>query len=143
MEGKIKAEETAFIQYLNNGFLTRVDALSNLLKNNTALQYRYYLIVFILMLIELMPVIAKTLLPAGTYDEKVFLRETMEKEIANSNTRKEQELKQLYNTLAQQNDSELITAFFSLIYIVESITLLLSSSGSNFKIFTCLPLIVV
>jgi len=73
MEGKIKAEEAAFTQYLNNGFLTRVDALSNLLKNNTALQYRYYLIVFILMLIELMPVIAKTLLPSGSYDEKVCL----------------------------------------------------------------------
>ena len=55
----------------------------------------------ILLLIELMPVIAKTLLPAGTYDEKVFLREEMEKEIANSNIRKEQELKELYNSLAQ------------------------------------------
>ncbi len=114
MEGKIKTEEGAFTQYLNNGFLTRVDALSNLLKNNSALQFRYYLIVFILMLIELMPVIAKTLLPSGSYDEKVMLREEMEIEIANSNIRKEKLLKEMYNQMAFEYDSEAITAFFRL-----------------------------
>ncbi len=114
IEGKIKAEETAFTQYLNNGFLTRVAALSNLLKDNTDLQFRYYLIVFILMLIELMPVIAKTLLPSGSYDEKVMLREEMEIEIAHSNIRKEKQLKELYNQMAHEYDGEAITAFFRL-----------------------------
>lgn len=114
MEGKIKAEEAAFTQYLNNGFLTRVEALSNLLKNNSALQYRYYLIVFLLMLIELMPVIAKTLLPSGSYDEKVLLREEMEIEIARSNIRKEHQLKELYNQMAYEYDGEAIKAFFRL-----------------------------
>lgn len=114
MEGKIKAEEAVFTQYLNNGFLTRVEALSNLLKNNSALQYRYYLIVFLLMLIELMPVIAKTLLPSGSYDEKVMLREEMEIEIAHSNIRKEQQLKEMYNQMAHEYDGEAITAFFRL-----------------------------
>jgi Domain of unknown function (DUF4407) len=114
IEGKIKAEETAFTQYLNNGFLTRVDALSNLLKNNPALQFRYYLIVFILLLIELMPVIAKTLLPSGSYDEKVMLREEMEIEIAHSNIRKEKQLKELYNQMAHEYDGEAISAFFRL-----------------------------
>jgi Domain of unknown function (DUF4407) len=112
MEGKIKAEEAAFTQYLNNGFLTRVEALANLLKNNAALQYRYYLIVFLLMLIELMPVIAKTLLPSGSYDEKVLLREEMEIEIARSNIRKEHQLKELYNQMAYEYDGEAIKAFF-------------------------------
>lgn len=114
IQDKITKEEQNFTTYFNDGFLTQIEALNNLIKNNTALQYRYYLLVIILLLIELMPVIAKTLLPAGTYDEKVFLRESMEKEIANSNMRKEQELKELYNSLAQQNDSEAITAFFNL-----------------------------
>lgn len=114
LENKIKAEETNFTLYLNDGFLTRVDALNNILKNNSALQFRYYLIVFILMLIELMPVIAKTLLPSGSYDEKVMLREEMEIDIANSNVRKEQQLKEMYNQMAFDNDSEAITAFFSL-----------------------------
>ena len=114
IDDNIKREEQAFTTYFNDGFLTQIEALNNLLKNNSALQYRYYLLVMILLLIELMPVIAKTLLPAGTYDEKVFLRENMEKEIANSNIRKEQELKELYNNLSQQHDSEAITAFFDL-----------------------------
>ena len=114
IEDKIKNAEKDFTNYLNNGFLTRVEALNNLLKNNTALQFRYYLIVFILMLIELMPVIAKTMLPSGSYDEKVMLREDMEIEIANSNMRKEQMLKEIYNQMAFENDKEIITKFFSL-----------------------------
>jgi hypothetical protein len=114
MEARIRGDETAFLQYLNNGFLTRVEALNNLLKNNSALQFRYYLIVFILMLIELMPVLAKTMLPSGSYDEKVMLREELEVDMANSNIRKEQRLKELYNQMAYDNDTEAIAAFFSL-----------------------------
>lgn len=114
IDTKIKNAETEFTQYLNNGFLTRVEALSNLLKNNEALQFRYYLIVFILMLIELMPVIAKTMLPSGSYDEKVMLREEMEIEIAQSNIRKEKQLKEIYNQMAHEYDSEAISAFFAL-----------------------------
>jgi len=114
IDNKIKAEEANFLLYLNNGFLTRVEALANLLKNHPALQFRYYLIVFILMLIELMPVIAKTILPSGSYDEKTMLREEMEIDIARSNIRKEQQLKELYNQMAFDNDSEAITAFFKL-----------------------------
>jgi ABC-type multidrug transport system fused ATPase/permease subunit len=114
IEAKIKAEEAIFTKYLNNGFLTSIEALSNLLKNNWPLQVRYYLILFILVLIELMPVIAKTLLPSGSYDEKVALREEMEIEIAQSNSRKEKQLKELYNQMAYEYDGEAITAFFTL-----------------------------
>jgi hypothetical protein len=110
----IKKEEQLFTNYFNDGFLTRIEALNNLVKSNAALQFRYYLLVVILMLIELMPVIAKTLLPSGTYDEKVRLREEMETTIARSNITKEQELKELYNTMAKTNDEEAITAFFSI-----------------------------
>jgi hypothetical protein len=114
IQNKIKAEAAVFTQYLNNGFLTRIEALNNLIKNNSALQFRYYLIVFLLMLIELMPVIAKTLLPSGSYDEKVALREEMEIEIARSNIRKEQQLKEMYNQMAYEYDGEALKAFFRL-----------------------------
>ncbi len=114
IETNIKKEEANFESYLNNGFLTRIEALSNLLDKNAALQFRYYLIVFILMLIELMPVIAKTMLPSGSYDEKASLREEMEIELAHSNSKKELALKELYNQMAFDNDSDAITAFFSL-----------------------------
>ncbi|MEJ7673330.1 MAG: DUF4407 domain-containing protein [Chitinophagaceae bacterium] len=114
IEENIKRDEQQFANYFNDGFLTRIDALNNLIKNNPALQFRYYLLVIILMLIELMPVIAKTLLPSGSYDEKVRLREEMEKEIAYSNMKKEHELKEMYNAMAKANDEEAITAFFKL-----------------------------
>ena len=114
INNSFKKQQAEFEQKFNNGFLTRVTALNNLLKNNDALQFRYYLIVFILMLIELMPVIAKTMLPSGSYDEKVIRREELEIEIANSNIRKEQELKEMYNQLAFENDAEAIRYFFSI-----------------------------
>lgn len=113
LENKIKAGESSFVPYLNNGFLTRAEALNNLLKTNPALQFRYYLIVFILILIELMPVIAKTMLPSGSYDEKAMLREEMEVDMARSNIRMEQQLKGLYNQVAFDTDRETINAFFS------------------------------
>jgi phosphate/sulfate permease len=112
IESSIQHEQKLFDQLMNNGFLTRIEALSNLIKNNNALKYRYYLLVMILLLIELMPVIAKTLLPAGVYDEKVRLRQRLENDIANSNHAKEHELKELYNQLAFEHDAELVRNFF-------------------------------
>jgi len=114
LETTIQKEEEAFAKLLNTGFLTRMEGLSNLLKANQTLRFRYYLIVAILMLIELMPVIVKTLLPAGAYEEKATLREEMEKELAYENMNREKELKKLYNSLAQENDSEAIRQFFSM-----------------------------
>jgi len=114
MEQKKKAAEAEFAGLLNNGFLTRIEAMSNLMKNNPAVQFRYWLIIFILVLIELMPVLSKTLLPSGSYDEKARLREELENDIANSNIRKEEKLKELYNQLAYENDAEAVTAFFNL-----------------------------
>ena len=114
IDHSIKTGEDGFSRYLNEGFLTRMEALNNLTRNNPALAFRYYLIVFILMLIELMPVIAKTMLPCGSYDEKLQLREAMEIAVAGSNIQKEQALKELYNQLAFDNDKAAITAFFVL-----------------------------
>jgi hypothetical protein len=114
IDDTVKKEEADFTGYFNNGFLTQIEALNNLIKTNPALQFRYYLLVIILLLIELMPVIAKTMLPSGTYDERAMQRETMEKEMVAANISKEKELKELYNSLAHQNDKEAIAAFFDI-----------------------------
>lgn len=113
VESIIQKEEEAFSKLLNTGFLTRMQGLNNLLNANNALSFRYYLIVAILMLIELMPVIVKSLLPSGAYEEKVALREEMEKELAYENINHEKELKKLYNSLAKENDSQVIRDFFT------------------------------
>lgn len=114
IEKDIEHQQALFSELLNDGFLTRIQALQNLVKDNDALAFRYYLIVIILMLIELLPVIAKTMLPAGTYDEKVRLREELEKELAVGNIRHEQHLKEMYNKLATEQDEAAIRAFFEL-----------------------------
>ncbi len=112
MEGSIVQEQQVFESLLNDGFLTRIEALNNLIKTNATLQMRYWLLVIILVLIELMPVIAKTLLPSGSYDAKLSAREEMEKRIVTDNIDKEQQLKQLYNQLAFEQDTKLIQLFF-------------------------------
>lgn len=105
-------EEKKFDSLLNDGFLVRIEALNNLIQSNSAMAFRYYLLVILLVLIELMPVIAKSILPVGAYDEKVRLREELEKETAASNTKKEKDLKELYNQLAFEQDSTFIKTFF-------------------------------
>jgi hypothetical protein len=112
METTIKKQEADFLNYLNTGFLTRIEAMNNLLKENTALQFRYYLILVILMLIELMPVIAKTLLPVGVYDEKVKQREALETLMITESSDYEKEMKRKYNKLAMQQDTETMEEFF-------------------------------
>ncbi|CAN5470818.1 hypothetical protein BH10BAC3_BH10BAC3_29630 [soil metagenome] len=114
MEDSIKKQEAQFSNLLNNGFLTRIQALQNLVKSNDALAYRYYLIVIILMLIELMPVIAKTLLPAGTYDERVRLQEELEKDMTKRNITRDQELKEHFNDAALEADKSAINEFFAI-----------------------------
>jgi hypothetical protein len=112
IEASIQKEQASFETLLNDGFITRIEALNHLVKDNTAVAFRYYLLVAILLLIELMPVITKILLPNGTYDEKVLLREQIEKELTQNNHRRELSLKELYNQTAFEQDSDFIKEFF-------------------------------
>ncbi|MEM9051511.1 MAG: DUF4407 domain-containing protein [Bacteroidota bacterium] len=100
---------------LDTGFLIRIEALQSLFdKDETgALAERYYLILIILVLFELIPIISKLYLPTGSYDEKVRLRDQIEIELAKSNTEKELSLKELYNQKAKEEDSELINNLFA------------------------------
>jgi hypothetical protein len=112
IENNIKTEQTNFEVLLNNGFITRIEALNNLVSDNTAVAIRYYLLVAILMLIELMPVIAKTLLPNGSYDEKVRLREELETTLTQNNHKRELALKEQFNQTAFEQDGLFIQQFF-------------------------------
>ncbi len=108
LEKSIQLEQANFEALLNNGFITRIEALNHLVTDNTSVAFRYYLLVAILMLIELMPVIAKTLFPDGSYDEKVRLREALEKELTQKNHERELALKELHNQSAFEQDSQFI-----------------------------------
>lgn len=113
IDAGIMKEQKAFETLLNDGFITRIEALNNLIKNNSAVAFRYYLLVAILMLIELMPVLAKTLLPSGTYDEKLKLQEEMEKTLTQNNYRRLLELKETYNEKAFEQNSDFIKSFLN------------------------------
>lgn len=82
LETHIQQEQRAFERLLNNGFITRIEALNHLVSNNSSVAFRYYLLVAILILIELMPVVSKLLLPAGTYALHAELQEDMERKRA-------------------------------------------------------------
>jgi hypothetical protein len=112
IEKNKQTELQQFSLLFNDGFLTQIEALNNLIATHPAMRYRYYLLLAILILIELMPVLAKYLLPSGTYEEKVYLREQLEKELARNNHLREHELKEYYNENAFREDKELIDAVF-------------------------------
>jgi hypothetical protein len=107
----VAAKQVQFAALLNNGFLTRIEALQHLVSSNNALAFRYYLIVAILMLIELMPVIAKTLLPAGSYDHHVRLQEAHEQQQWEQQIDRETALNAHFDKVARA-DGELATAQF-------------------------------
>lgn len=113
INASIQNEQKAFEALLNDGFITRIEALNNLVGNNNAVAFRYYLLVAIFLLIELMPVISKLLLPEGSYEEKVQLRENLEKELNRNNNHRELALKELYNQTAFEQDSVFIKDFFN------------------------------
>jgi hypothetical protein len=113
IDAAIQKEQASFETLLNDGFITRIEALNHLVQQSTSVAFRYYLLVAILLLIELMPVISKTLLPEGSYDEKALLRENIEKELNRSNHRRELALKELYNETAFEQDTVFIKDFFA------------------------------
>jgi hypothetical protein len=112
MEQNKKQQEAQFAALLNDGFLTRIEALQNLVAANDAVAFRYYLIVAILMLIELMPVIVKSLLPSGPYEEAVRLVEASEREMVKRNVDRTEGLKTYFNEAAVRADQQAIDAFF-------------------------------
>ena len=67
IQQQMTIEKAAFNGLMNHGLITRIEAMDHLIEQNNAVAFRYYLLVILLMLIELMPVLAKYLLPAGTY----------------------------------------------------------------------------
>ncbi len=112
-DAAIQKEQSTFEALLNDGFITRIEALNHLVEQNRSVAYRYYLLVIILLLIELLPVISKSMLPEGTYEEKVKLREKIEKELSRRNHERELALQELYNQSSFEQDADFIRNFIA------------------------------
>lgn len=109
-----QTEINAFKKLMNDGFLNRIEALNNLIRNNSTLQFRYYLIVMILLLIELMPVIAKLLLPQGSYEERLALQQEYESVAAKNMYQQKTTLINAYNEKAVSVNKAALNEFFKL-----------------------------
>lgn len=113
IDRNIALEQAGFETLLNDGFITRIQALNSLVRSNSAVAFRYYLLVAILLLIELMPVISKTLLPEGGYEEKAKLREAGERELVRNNERRAIELKERFNEMSFEENLAFMRQFFN------------------------------
>ena len=111
---KINAENETFSKSLNEGFLIRITALNNLVENNAALKYRYYLILAILVLIELMPVLSKSFLSGGSYEQQWQAMQDADTQLALANITREKELKEYHNNKIQEDALRSADEFFSI-----------------------------
>ncbi|NPD46708.1 MULTISPECIES: DUF4407 domain-containing protein [unclassified Lentimicrobium] len=101
---------------LSQGFLIRVNALQSLFEKDEhfALQKRYYLILLILVLFELIPIISKLYLPTGSYDEKVRLQDQLELRLAQINQEQNLDFHQHTYQVAQEADKLLSSELYKL-----------------------------
>jgi hypothetical protein len=105
-------ERKKYAALLNDGFLTRIEALQHLVDEHPAMAFRYYLLVMILLLIELMPVLSKWILPSGAYEETIRLQEAMDTSSTQKHFERLQSLQETYNSTAHELDAQTIRDFF-------------------------------
>jgi len=100
--------------YANSGFLIHVEALQSLLQKDVtgSLKERYYLLLIILILFELVPIISKIFLPTGSYDKKIALLEEMETRTYQSDFERDISAYESYNDGTKKQDLKLLTEFF-------------------------------
>jgi hypothetical protein len=100
---------------MTTGFLIRIEALRSLFEKDQtgALRNRYYLLLAILVIFELIPIISKLFLMTGSYDDKVRLKDELETELAIANKKRELNLKMVYNNLSEEADTEMVRQLFN------------------------------
>ncbi|NLR63561.1 DUF4407 domain-containing protein [Chitinophaga varians] len=105
-------KETIYQGTLTDGFLAQIEALHELTDEHPALQQRYRLIVFIITLIEIMPLLSKVLMPKGEYEERLASATTQSTAAARLETEAGKELLQHYQEAALTADKEIVDEVF-------------------------------
>lgn len=103
-------KEQAYMATLADGFLSQTEALNTLTETHPPLKQRYRLIVFIITLIEIMPLLTKLLMPKGEYDEKLAAAF----ESAQLELEKSRELSEHYHNGATAADKEVMDHLFNM-----------------------------
>lgn len=107
-----RKKEALYTTTLTNGFLAQIEALNDLTNDHPPVRSRYRLIIFIITLIEVMPVLSKWLLPKGVYDEKAAQRAALGIYGAQLHAEKEKELQQHYQERSLETDKQSVDTFF-------------------------------
>ncbi|MFB6454572.1 DUF4407 domain-containing protein [Chitinophaga sp. Hz27] len=102
----------AYTTTLTDGFLAQTEALHDLTAAHPPLQQRYRLIVFIITLIEIMPMLSKLLMPRGEYDEKLAAATSQGIMAAQLEKEKSKELLEHYQEAATAADKEVLDYLF-------------------------------
>jgi len=82
IERDIQEQLTKFKEKLGTDFFTRMTALSDLMAKSASIWWDNYFIIFLIILVEIAPVLVKLLSPLGTYDVKVDSRNEIESQEA-------------------------------------------------------------
>jgi cell division protein FtsB len=112
LEAENKRKEQVYAANLSDGFLSQVEALSDLLKEHAPLRTRYQLIILIITLIEVMPVLSKLLLPKGEYEAKVAQAAEMGVYRAGLASERDKELEAYYAEQSLAADKASVDQFF-------------------------------
>ena len=105
-------KETVYTGTLTNGFLAQIEALNELTEQHPPVKQRYRLIVFIITLIEVMPLLSKILMPKGEYDEKLASAAAQGVAAAQLETDSGKALLQHYQAAALQADKATVDHLF-------------------------------
>ena len=103
-------KEQVYMATLTDGFLSQTEALNTLTEEHPPLKQRYRLIVFIITLIEIMPLLTKLMMPKGEYEEKLAAITAG----STSESKVQQELQEHYQAGAAMADGQVIDHLFSL-----------------------------
>lgn len=105
-------KEAIYVGTLTNGFLAQIEALNELTETHPPVKQRYRLIVFIITLIEVMPLLSKILMPKGEYDEKLAAATAQGVTSAQLQTDTGKELMEHYQAAALAADKETVDHLF-------------------------------
>jgi hypothetical protein len=107
-------KEAAYSATLTDGFLSQVEALNTLTEEHPPLKQRYRLIVFIITLIEVMPLLTKLLMPKGEYDARLAALTEGSVQQSQLAQEKQRELQEHYHEGAVVADKEVMDHLFEL-----------------------------
>lgn len=112
IEAQNKRAEQVYSANLSDGFLSQVEALSDLLKEHPPMRTRYQLIILIITLIEVMPVLSKLLLPKGEYEARVAQATELGVYRAGLASEREKSLEEYYAEKSLEADKASVDQFF-------------------------------